>query len=141
MAGVSKPTSEWRCPPAASAGRSCASRPANSWLYQWKNCWQKAPAVLDAAEAIRKLRAVLHGAELAFRIRIVVEDVRPAVRLGDAQIGHQKGHRLGGHDFAAVGMDGELAGRTWCLPIVFFDELLGQFRASRAPPSSRRRNG
>ena len=48
---------------------------------------REGPAVLDAPEAIRELRSILHGAELTFRIRIVVRDVRPAMRLGDAQIG------------------------------------------------------
>jgi hypothetical protein len=32
------------------------------------------------------------------------------VALGDTQVGHQKGDRLGPHDPAAVGMNGELAG-------------------------------
>ena len=72
-------------------------------------------AVLDAAEAIRELRAVFHGAEVAFRIGVVVGNIRSAVRLGDAQVGHQKGDRLGSHDPAAVGMDVELAGGDWCV--------------------------
>src|ERR1035438_5101442 len=50
--------------------------------------------VLNRAEAIRKLGAVFHGAELAFRVRIVVGSVGPAVGFGDAEIGQQKGHRL-----------------------------------------------
>jgi uncharacterized protein (TIGR03437 family) len=41
---------------------------------------------LDAAEAIRELRAVFHGAELTFRIRVVVGNIRSAVGLGDAQV-------------------------------------------------------
>ena len=45
-------------------------------------------AVLDAAGAIRKLRAVLHGSELAFRIRVVVGNIWPTVALDDAQVGH-----------------------------------------------------
>jgi hypothetical protein len=32
------------------------------------------------------------------------------VGLGNAQVGHQKGDRLGSHDLAAVGVDVELAG-------------------------------
>ena len=86
-------------------------------------------AVLDAAEAIRKLGAVLHGAELAFRIRIVVGSIGPAVGLGDAQIGQQKGHRLGAHGRAAVGVDGELAGGMLCFSQVSSMSLLGQFGA------------
>ena len=95
-------------------------------------------AVLDAAEAIRELRAVLHGSKLAFRIRIVVGNIGSAVGLGDAQVGHQKGYRLGLHDPAAVGMDGELAGGNLVLADGFLDELLGQFGAfPSARPSSR----
>ena len=67
-------------------------------------------AVLNAAEAIRKLGTILHGVELAFRIRIVVGGVGPAVGFGDAEIGQQEGHRLAAHGRAAVGVDGELAG-------------------------------
>jgi len=85
-------------------------------------------AVLNAAEAIREFRTVLHGAELAFRVRIVVGDIRPAVSLGDAQVGHHVG-RLGSHHAAAVGMDVELAGRDLVLANGFFNKLLGQFGA------------
>src|SRR5689334_8057362 len=86
-------------------------------------------AVLDTAETIRKIRPILQGAKLAFRIRVVVGNVRPAVRLGDAQVSHQKSDGLGGHDLAAVGMDGELPGGDLVFADGFFDELLGQFGA------------
>jgi len=94
-----------------------------------KELLAKGAAVLDAAEAIRELRAVLHGAELAFRIRVVVGNIRPAVGLGNAQVGHQKGDRFGSHDLAAVGMDGELPGGNLVLADGLLNELLGQFRA------------
>src|ERR1035441_1941641 len=42
-------------------------------------------AVLDAAEPIRELRTVLHGAELAFRVRIVVGNIGSAMALGHTQ--------------------------------------------------------
>ena len=45
---------------------------------------RKSAAVLNARKAIRELRSIFHGAELAFRIRIVVGDVRPTMRLGNA---------------------------------------------------------
>ena len=35
--------------------------------------------VLDAAEALRKLRLIFHGFEVAFRERVVIGGVRPAV--------------------------------------------------------------
>jgi hypothetical protein len=44
-------------------------------------------AVLDAAEMIRELGTILHGAELAFRVRSVVGNIGPAMALGDAQVG------------------------------------------------------
>src|ERR1022692_263108 len=47
---------------------------------------------------------------MALREGIVVGDVRAAVGLGDAQIGEQKGHGLGGHGGTPVGVEGELAG-------------------------------
>ena len=40
-----------------------------------KKSLRKSPTVLNAAETIRKLRPIFHGAELAFRIGIVVGDV------------------------------------------------------------------
>src|SRR6476620_10060185 len=86
----------------------------------------KGPAVLDAAETIRKLRAVLHGSELAFRIRIVVGDIRSAVALGDTQVGHQEGDRLGPRDSPAVGVDGELASRNLMLADSLLNVFLGQ---------------
>src|ERR1700686_5240124 len=43
--------------------------------------------ILDAAEALWKLRLVFHGFEVAFRKGIVVGGVRPAVGSGDTEIG------------------------------------------------------
>jgi len=86
-------------------------------------------AVLNAAEAIRKLGTVLQSAELAFRVRVVVGNIRPTMSLGDTQVGHQKGHRLGRHHPAAVGVDVELAGRNLVLADGFLNELPGQFSA------------
>ena len=49
----------------------------------------EAASVFDGAEAVRETRAIFKGAELAFRIRIVVGDMGPAVGFDDAQIGQQ----------------------------------------------------
>jgi hypothetical protein len=57
---------------------------------------------------------------------------------GDTQIGHEKGDRLGPHDSAAVGVNGELAGRKLVLGNGFLDELLGQFGALPGGRSSSR---
>ena len=86
-------------------------------------------AVLEAAEAIWEFRAVLHGAELTFRIWVVVGNIRPAVGLGDAKVGHQKSDRLGSHDPAAVRVDVELAGGNVVFTDGLLDELLSQFGA------------
>ena len=67
--------------------------------------------VLDATEALRKLRLVFHGFEVAFRERIVIGGVRPAVGFGDAEIGEQQCGGLGSHRAAAIGMQSELAFR------------------------------
>src|SRR5450631_514724 len=44
------------------------------------------PRILDRAEAVREVRAVLEGLELRFGIRIVVRDVRTAMGFGDIEI-------------------------------------------------------
>jgi len=47
---------------------------------------------------------------------------------GDSQIGHQKGHRFGGHAGTPIGMDRQL---TRIDPLLFaslLDQLLGQHR-------------
>ena len=67
--------------------------------------------VLDAAEAARERRLVFEGFEVAFREWVVVGGMRPAVRLGDAEIGKQERGGLGLHRPAAVGMQSELSGR------------------------------
>ena len=61
----------------------------------------EAAGVLNGAKTIRKLRAVFQGFELTFREGVVVGDMRPAVSLGDAQIGQEQGNRFGGHGGSA----------------------------------------
>ena len=73
------------------------------------------PRAPDRAEALGELGPILQGLELRFGERVVVGDVRPAVRLGDAQVGEQQRHRLRGHRGAAVGVQGELPGAMPCL--------------------------
>ena len=87
-----------------------------------KECRAEGAAVGQGTEAIGKLRAILHGAEVAFRIRIVVGGVWPRVGLGDAQVGQQESHGFGAHRRAAVGVDGELTGRNILLGAGFFDQ-------------------
>ena len=47
--------------------------------------------VLDAGEAIRKLRAIRERFELRFGKRVVVGDVRTRVDFGDAQVSYREG--------------------------------------------------
>jgi hypothetical protein len=44
-----------------------------------------------------QMSADISSFELAFRERVVVADVRPAVRFGNAEVGEQKGGRFGLH--------------------------------------------
>ena len=48
----------------------------------------EASAVLDGAKAFGEVRPLLQGAEVAFRIGVVVANIGAAVGLGDAQIRH-----------------------------------------------------
>src|SRR5688572_12379849 len=60
--------------------------------------------VLDRPEARWKVGPVLQRFELRLGVRIVIRDVRTAVRLGDVQIDEQRGHWLGAHARAAISM-------------------------------------
>lgn len=44
-------------------------------------------AILNGSEATRKFGSVFEGAKLAFRVRVVIGNVRTAVDFGDAQVG------------------------------------------------------
>src|SRR3978361_790518 len=50
--------------------------------------------VLDAAEACREVRTVLHRLELRLRVRVIVGDVGPAMAPGDIQLDEQCGDWL-----------------------------------------------
>jgi hypothetical protein len=94
------------------------------------------PGVFDAAEALWEPGLILQGLEVAFRERIVVGGVGSAVRLGDAEIGEELGGGLGRHGAAAVGMQGELAGRHLVLNDGVVEQRLeqtGVFRIGDAP--------
>src|SRR5215207_8746553 len=86
----------------------------------------ESPGLVDSSEAVRELRPVLHRLELALRVRIVVRHMRPAVRLVDAEVGQEEGHRLGTHRAAAVGMKGQLSALDALLYTGLFDERNGQ---------------
>ena len=52
-----------------------------------KKTLTESTTVLDASKAVRELRPILQGSELALGKGIVVRDVRPAMRFRDTQIG------------------------------------------------------
>ena len=75
----------------------------------------KCLGIFDGAEPLGKLRLVLQGFEVAFGKWIVVRDVGSAVRFGDTEVGQHLGGGLCFHGRAAIGMQGELAGRDLML--------------------------
>ena len=67
------------------------------------------PGILDAAEPFGELRLVFQGFEMRLREGVVVRGMRPAMRLGDPEVGQQEGGCLGLHGAAAIGMQRQLA--------------------------------
>jgi hypothetical protein len=65
----------------------------------------KATAVRQRTETFREPRPVFQSPEMAFRIRVVVGNMRSAVGLGDAQIRHQKSDRFRRHGGTPVRVD------------------------------------
>src|ERR1035438_5740483 len=51
--------------------------------------------VFDRPEPIREAGAIFQGAELTFRIRVVIGDMWPGMGLGDTAIREQQSHRAG----------------------------------------------
>ena len=80
--------------------------------------------ILDAAETLGELGAVFERFELRLRIRVVVGDVRPGVRLRDAQTCEQVSDRLAFHRRTAIGVDRELAGDDALLLAGLADQAL-----------------
>ena len=52
----------------------------------------KTTSVFDGAEAIGEARAVFQGAELTFRIGIVVGNMGPGMCFGDTKVGHEQSY-------------------------------------------------
>jgi len=69
---------------------------------------REATGVLQAAEAIWKLRSVFQGLELGFREGVVVGDVWPRVGFADSQVRQEQRQGSGLHGRAAISVDGEL---------------------------------
>jgi hypothetical protein len=62
----------------------------------------------EAGEAFGEAGRVLEGLELGFGVGVVVGDVGPGMRSGDAEIGEELGDGSRGHRAAAVGVQGQL---------------------------------
>src|SRR5206468_10413205 len=62
-----------------------------------KELLRETSGILKRSKAIRETGPVLQSPEVAFRIRVVIGDMRAAVGLGDPQVGHQKGDGFGCH--------------------------------------------
>ena len=54
-------------------------------------------SILEGFKAFRETRPIFQSPEVAFRIRVVVGNVRATVGFGDPQISHQEGNRFGRH--------------------------------------------
>ena len=80
-----------------------------SVLYHRKEVGAMHPRMFDRPKALGKIRPVLERFERRLRIRIVVRDLGACVRLGDAAIGEQEGHRPRRHGGAAIGVARELS--------------------------------
>jgi len=79
------------------AGSSCRCRSDGVHrCNQGKKVWQKPGHPGDSRNG-RETRAVFHGTELAFRVKVVVRGVRSAVGFGHAEICQQQSHRFGSH--------------------------------------------
>ena len=65
----------------------------------------KSTRVLNGAEAVGEIRAILQGLELGLLVRVIVAHVGPAMGLGNPKIREQVGHQFGGHCSAAVGVE------------------------------------
>src|SRR5215472_8766803 len=94
-----------------------------------KKSLTESTTVFEASETVRELRPILQRAELAFRIRVVVRNMRTAVCFGHPQIGQQEGHRFGGHGGAAIGMQCELARTNPLLLATLLDQSFREFGA------------
>ena len=53
----------------------------------------KSSCIFNATKTLREIRPVLEGLELRLGKRVIITCVGPAVRLGDAKIGEEQGHR------------------------------------------------
>jgi len=67
-----------------------------------------ASSIWRTTKASWKIRAVLQGLELRFRIRIVIGNIGARMGFGHTQIGQQHRHGLGNHCRTSIRMQGQL---------------------------------
>ncbi len=94
--------------------------------YQSKTGAAMGASILDAAEAGREVRPVLHRLELGLEVRVVIADVRVAMAFGHAEIDGQVGHGLAANAGAAIGVQGQGATGDTVACDRLLDERLGQ---------------
>jgi hypothetical protein len=82
--------------------------------------------VVDVVEPGGELGPVLQGLEVRLRVGVVAGGVRPAVRLGDAEIGKQERDWLGALRRAAVGVQRQDLGGDLLLLGGLLDQRLGE---------------
>src|SRR6202050_2868724 len=95
-------------------------------VVRGKELLTKTPRILQRAETLRELRAVVQRLELPLGKRIVVRNVRPGMSLGHAEIGQQEGHGLRGHRRSSIRVDVELSRNDLLLFAGRRDELACQ---------------
>ena len=100
-------------------------------LYQPKNSRQNARACSIESKRSGEAGPVLERLEVRLGEGVVGRGVRPAVRLGDAEVGEQERDGLGGHRAAAVGVERELPAADLLLWQRLGDQLFGERARSR----------
>ena len=83
-------------------------------------------SVFDRTEARREVRPIFQGFELRFGVRIVIRDMRPAVRFADIEVHEQRGNGFRAHAAAAVGVQRERAGDDALFVSRIGDDLFGE---------------
>src|SRR5438477_6153932 len=104
------------------------SRMAMVSVVPGKECRAECASIFDTAKSIGETWSIFQCLELSLRVRVVIGHMRPRVRLGNPQVGHQKGHQLGCHRGSSIGMDGQLITGDSLFSQCLGYQFLGQYR-------------
>lgn len=99
--------------------------------------------VFKRSESIGKFGVVFQRTKLGFRERVIIANVRAAVRTYDTELVHQGAHRLRRHLCAAIGMNDCLAGFDTLTFQRLLDEMPCELGVSSTPsiqPTTNRLN-